>query len=74
MKENKNLTLNNFIQIRNNDKYTVVTRIKLILILEIMIKQQALSVFVSRLYAILPLYQDGHTATGPAQDGHRPEG
>ena len=21
-----------------------------------------------------PLYQDGHTATGPAQDGHRPEG
>ena len=25
------------------------------------------------LYANLPLYQDGHTATGPAQDGHRPE-
>ena len=21
-----------------------------------------------------PLYQDAHTATGPAQDGHRPEG
>ena len=21
-----------------------------------------------------PLYQDGHTATGPAQDGYRPEG
>ena len=27
-----------------------------------------------RLQAQLSLYQDAHTATGPAQDGHRPKG